>query len=155
MTQDRKEQIYDYYNERALEYEEIYTLGTGPASIPDPLVYKEEFKRVSELIGRQVGRNHIDIACGTAAWLPYYYQKCTRITLIDQSINMIEESKKKIVKLGIQSKVNLVCSDIFNYEFKEKVYDSALVGLLLSHLDPDVEAKLFEMIKFTRAILLK
>ena len=89
MKQNRKKQIYDYYNERAPEYEEIYTLGAGPASISDPSAYKSEFKEVSELISNNTGKNHIDIACGTAAWLPYYQYSCTRITLIDQSKNLI------------------------------------------------------------------
>ena len=29
-----------YYDERAPEYEEAYTIGTGTASIPDPEVFK-------------------------------------------------------------------------------------------------------------------
>lgn len=149
MKQNRKKQIYDYYNERAPEYEEIYTLGTGPASIPDLSVYKSEFKEVSELISNNIGKNHIDIACGTAAWLPYYHNNCTRITLIDQSKNMIEESKKKVAKLGIQSKVDLICNNIFSYKFKEKYYDSVLVGLLLSHMESDEEDKLFKGLKHT------
>lgn len=149
MAQGRKKQIYDYYNERAPEYEEIYTLGAGPASIPDPSAYKKEFMEVSQLIGKEVNGSHIDVACGTGAWLPYYHQKCTRITLVDQSINMIEESEKKVAELDIQSKVDLVCSNIFDYEFKENAYDSALVGLLFSHLDQDEEIKLFDEIKYT------
>jgi hypothetical protein len=28
-----------YYDERALEYDEAYTRGTGTASIPDPAVF--------------------------------------------------------------------------------------------------------------------
>ncbi len=149
MGKDIKKQIYNYYNERAPEYEEIYTLGTGSASIPDPSVYRKEVKTVSSLISKYVGENHIDIACGTAFWLQFYYHKCLNITLVDQSANMIEESKKKVERLNIQEKVELICKDILNYKFKEQFYDSALVGLVLSHLDNNEENKLFEGLKLT------
>ncbi len=42
MNYDTKASMFEYYNERAGEYDEIYTLGTGPSSIPDPQAYKAE-----------------------------------------------------------------------------------------------------------------
>lgn len=53
-----EEETYNYYNERVSEYEEIYTMGAGPASIPDPSAYREEVKTVSKLISKYVGENH-------------------------------------------------------------------------------------------------
>lgn len=147
MGQNIKQEIYDYYNERAPEYEEIYTLGTGPASIPDPSVYRKEVKTVSKIISKYVGENHIDMACGTAFWLQFYHHKCLSITLVDQSSNMIEESRKKVEKFNILKKVEFICKDILNCKFKEQFYDSALAGLLLSHLDDNEENKLFEGLK--------
>ncbi len=147
MEKEIKKQIYNYYNERAPEYDEIYTMGTGPASIPDPSIYRQEVKTVSELICRYVGKNHIDIACGTAFWLPFYYHKCTDITLIDQSVNMIKESRKRVESLNIQRKVELIRKNILNYNFKKRFYDSALMSFLLSHIDDNEEIKLFKMLR--------
>ena len=142
-----EEETYNYYNERVPEYEEIYTMGAGPASIPDPSAYREEVKTVSKLISKYVGENHIDIACGTAFWLPFYYHKCSSITLIDQSANMIEESRGKVNKLHIQEKVKLICKDILKYKFPEQFHDSVLAGLLFSHLTNHEENTLFERLK--------
>ena len=36
MDENLKQSMFAYYEERAPEYEEIYTLGKGPASISDP-----------------------------------------------------------------------------------------------------------------------
>ncbi len=149
MEQNVEQEIYNYYNERAPEYEEIYTMGAGPASIPDLSAYREEVKTVPKLISKYVGENHIDIACGTAFWLPFYHHKCQSITLIDQSANMIEESREKVKKLHIQEKAELICKNILKYNFPEKLYDSVLAGLLVSHLTNKEENKLFERLKYT------
>ena len=37
-----RRRMLEYYNERAPEYEEAYTLGTGTASIQDPNVFRTE-----------------------------------------------------------------------------------------------------------------
>jgi len=63
---------------------------------------------VSKIIGKYAGVNHIVIACETAFWLQFYHHKCASITLIDQSTNMIEESREKVNKLHIQEKVELI-----------------------------------------------
>jgi len=74
-----------YYNERAPEYEEAYTLGTGTASITEP---------------DQIVRGRIvDLACGTAFWLPHYAQHCRHMTLFDQSDNMLAEAREKATRL--------------------------------------------------------
>ena len=142
MEQSRKKEIYDYYDRRASEYDEIYTLGKG-ASIPIPSIYRKEVKEISKLISKYVKDSHIDIACGTSFWLPSYHHRCTGITLIDQSVNMINESKKKVKRLKIEKKVKLICQDINNYRFRENFYDSALMGLLLSHLEDSEIKELF------------
>ena len=41
-----------YYDERAPEYEEAYTLGTGTASITEPEVFKAEALLLAGIVGQ-------------------------------------------------------------------------------------------------------
>ena len=50
MDADLRRRMLDYYNERAPEYEEVYTLGTGSASIRDPEIFKSEATRLAEIV---------------------------------------------------------------------------------------------------------
>jgi hypothetical protein len=43
-----------YYDERAPEYEEAYTRGTGTASIPESEVFKAEARELARVVGRIV-----------------------------------------------------------------------------------------------------
>ncbi len=84
-----------YYDERAPEYEEAYTLGTGTASITEPEVFKAEALLLAGIVG-QIGRGRImDLACGTAYWLPHYARNCRHMTLFDQSDNMLAEARER------------------------------------------------------------
>jgi demethylmenaquinone methyltransferase/2-methoxy-6-polyprenyl-1,4-benzoquinol methylase len=83
----------------------------------------------------------IDLACGTAYWLQYYAQRCSRVTLVDQSVGMLNECDKRITALGITARCSVVHSDVFDYDIS--AHDFALVGFLLSHLDDSQEALLF------------
>ncbi len=55
-----KRNIHEYYDERAAEYEIIYTGGV-PASISDPTAYKEEVHTISRLLPSYIGGDHIDM----------------------------------------------------------------------------------------------
>lgn len=138
--------IHEYYDERAPEYDEIYT-GGGPASISDPNAYQEEVRIISSLLPKYIYGKHLDLACGTGFWLPFYERNCFAITLVDQSEPMISECFQKIKKLGIESKTKIICADLFNYTFKQNMYDSALIGFLISHLISAQEQYLFDILR--------
>ncbi len=140
-------QINEYYNERAKEYEELYTLGGSPASISDPEAYKTEAKIISNLLNKFIKGKIVDIACGTGYWLPYYASNCSEITLIDQSQKMLDECVKKIESLGIGKKCKIILDDFFDYEFIEKEFDIALTGFFLSHCDDKQEKIFFDRLK--------
>jgi len=139
--------MLDYYNERAREYEEVYTLGKGSASIPDPNVYKSEAALLAAIVQRFAHGRLIDIACGTAYWLPYYASHCSSITFFDQSEKMLDERKKKVDDLGIAERSTVLHGDFFNYDFAHGAYDSALVGFFLSHLTESQERILFDKLR--------
>ena len=140
-----KQEMASYYDERAREYDEIYQ-GKGPA-IPDPIAYKKDVKRIGEIVS-SFGRGHlIDIGCGTGFWLPYYAQNCSQITLIDQSEKMLSECKRRVDELGVKSKCHFVQGDFFEIGFENCLFESALVGFLISHLTLEQEQLFFGKLK--------
>lgn len=146
MDSPAKHDLFEYYNARAPEYDEVYSGGI-PASIPDPNIYKGETGIISKLLPTYIGGSCIDIACGTGFWLPFYQKNCSLITLIDQSESMLAECSLKIQKLGVESKTEVICGDFFSYPFRPDKYDSALIGFLLSHLAEAEEDSFFHILK--------
>lgn len=140
------QELFEYYDERAPEYEGIYSGGI-PASVSAPDAYKEEVNIIAKLLSSLIGGKCIDIACGTGFWLPFYEKNCSEITLIDQSARMLAECTQKIRTLGIESKTEIIRDDFFNHPFPQNKYDSALIGFLLSHLTEAEEQDFFHVLK--------
>lgn len=147
MDFDLRRQMLDYYNKRAPEYEEAYTLGTGTASIPDPEVFRTEATALSGIVRTFAHGRLIDLACGTAYWLPHYADSCVQITLFDQSDKMLEEGRTKVADLGIADRCIVLQGDFFEYEFGRHAYDCVLVGFFLSHLTEAQESLLFSTLR--------
>jgi SAM-dependent methyltransferase len=149
LTQGLRDHMFAYYNERAPEYEEAYTRGTGTASITDPTVFTTEIA-VLEGIVRGFGRGHLlDLACGTGYWLPCYIGNCSRVTLFDQSERMLVECERTVGRLAGADQCSLVRGDVFDYQFPACTHDSALVGFLLSHLSDEQEHLLMQILRQT------
>jgi len=136
-----------YYDARASEYEEAYTLGTGTSSIRDPGVFTTEARTLASIAGRNLRGRVIDIACGTGFWLPSYAAACSHVTLFDQSGKMLDECRKKVEHLGLAGRSTLRQGDVFEEQFSPGSYDGALVGFLLSHLTGAEEAHFFALLK--------
>ena len=86
-------------------------------------------------IVRRFARGRImDLACGTAYWLPEYAPNCSHITLFDQSDRMLMEARAKVNRLGLVDRCVFVRGDLFEHAFEQDAYDTVLVGFLLSHL---------------------
>jgi ubiquinone/menaquinone biosynthesis C-methylase UbiE len=145
-TPEEKQSINRYYDERAPEYEEIYK-GTGPASIRDPKAYQQEVGQISALLSNYIAGNHIDLACGTAFWLPSYQAKCSHITLFDQSEQMLVQCSHKVDQLNIGNKTQIIRGDVFGYRFLANNYDCTLAAFLLSHLDDSEMSVLFRILR--------
>ena len=141
------DQIRAYYDARASEYEEAYTLGTGTASIRDPAVFTTEARTLASIAGQCVSGRVIDIACGTGFWLPSYAAACSHVTLIDQSGKMLDECRKKVERLGLAERATVRQGDVFEAQFTPASFDSALIGFLISHLTEAQEAHLFAALK--------
>ena len=147
MDPQLRQRMLAYYDERAPEYEEAYTIGTGTASIPDPEVFKAEARAMEDIVVRVVHGRVLDLACGTAYWLPHYAANCSRITLFDQSDRMLAEARAKANRLGILARCDFVQRDFFEHDFLLHSHDTALVGFFLSHLTEDQERVLFDALR--------
>jgi len=147
MDSNLRQRMLTYYDERAPEYEEAYTLGTGTASIPDPEVFKAEARVLADIVGRFAHGRIMDLACGTAYWLPYYAPNCSRVTLFDQSDRMLTEARAKAHRLGVVDRCTFVQDDFFAHEFDQAAYDTVLVGFFLSHLPEVQERLLFDALR--------
>ena len=146
MDADLRRRMKDYYNERATEYEEAYTLGTGTASIETPGLFKSEAIAVSKVV-EKFGRGRlIDIACGTGYWLPFYVANVSHVTFLDQSENMLAECRGKVSTLGIGANCKFVQADLFDHCFDE-TYESALLAFLVSHMTLEQETYLFRILR--------
>ena len=147
MDSDLRKQMLAYYDQRAPEYEEAFTQGTGTSSIPNPEVFKTEAPVLGGIV-RQFARGRImDLACGTAVWLPDYAPNCSHITLFDQSDRMLLEARAKVHRLGLVDRCVFVRGDVFDHAFEPAAYDTALVGFLLSHLTEAQERSLFDALR--------
>ena len=135
--------MFRYYEERAPEYEDAYRLGTGTASITDPTVFQTDAKKLAQVVAQSVAGRVIDIAAGTAFWLPHYASRASTITLIDQSRSMLDECRKKVTALGLNTTTEFIQADVLEYEFPLGEFDFALVGFLISHLTEPQENELF------------
>src|SRR4029450_2415522 len=121
--------------------------GTGTASIPDPEVFKAEARAIEDIVVRVVHGRIMDLACGTAYWLPQYAANCSRITLFDQSGRMLAEARAKASRLGILARCDFVQGDFYEHDFPLPSHDTVLVGFLLSHLTEDEERVLFDALR--------
>ena len=53
-----RQSMNTYYDERAAEFDEIYTLGKPPGTVTDPELYKEEARSLGKLVGDPLSRQH-------------------------------------------------------------------------------------------------
>jgi ubiquinone/menaquinone biosynthesis C-methylase UbiE len=135
-----------YYDERAAEYDDVYT-GKGPAIRRYADRYRQNTAQVCEIV-TGFGHGHlIDIACGTGFWAPHYARNCERLTFVDQSAGMLAECKKRVESLGLGSVSRFVQGNVFDVALAPAIYDCALVGFLLSHLTAEQEDAFFQKLK--------
>jgi len=143
MDDNLRDSMRRYYDERAAEYEEAFLQGTGTASITDPGVFRREAAVLAGIVERCANGRLIDLACGTGFWYPHYAPRCSAITLVDRSPRMLDECRKKIAALDALSRTELVLADVLDHPFRPGLFDTVLVGFLISHLDDAEEERLF------------
>ena len=149
MDQGHRGRMLAYYDERASEYEEAYTRGTGTASITDPSVFTTEIGVLEGIVGGFGCGHLLDVACGTGYWLPHYVRNCSRVTLFDQSERMLAECERKVRRLAVGDRCSLVRGDVFDHGFAPSAHDCALIGFLLSHASEEQERLVMQALRET------
>ncbi len=140
------EDMMEYYNERAGEYDEIYE-GKGPASFTTEK-YIEDVKNLAKFT-EKFGYGHIiDIGCGSGYWMQNYYKKCSSFTFLDQSKNMLQLCKMRTEQYKIDDKCKFINDDIFKHKFLEdEKFDCAAAGFLVGHFPKVYEEYFFNVLK--------
>jgi ubiquinone/menaquinone biosynthesis C-methylase UbiE len=142
MNEDLKWSMFEYYRERVPEYDEVYQ-GKGPASISESDAYISEMVILSDIVKRTLSGDLVDIACGTAFWLPSYTHDIRHVTLLDQSREMLNAARARAESAGLLDRSTLVCGDILDLELDHGPFDCALIGFLISHLTSEQEDRFF------------
>ena len=132
----------DYYNERAAEFDDIYTLGKPPGKVSDPKLYVDEARSLSNLVSEHAHGRLLDIPCGTGYWLQFYAANCSSITLVDQSEKMLRKCRKAARGHEVETISEFIRADALEVPLDHNSYDTVLVGVFLSHLT-DTQMDLF------------
>ncbi len=145
MNSDRMSDFFQYYDERAAEYDQVYS-AKGPA-IPAPESYARDVQEITAVC-KKYGCGHIaDIGCGTGYWLAHYYRNCQEITLIDQSRNMLVACQARVAEFERDVKVNYIKGDFFKIRFLTEAFDSSVAAFFISHLDNDGRGVFFNKLR--------
>ena len=142
ISPELEQEMLAYYEERAEEYDELYT-GQMPAIKANSELYVKETGEISK-IAENFGKGHlIDIACGTGFWALRYAKNCDRLTFVDQSNSVLDICKDRINQLGFHDKADFVQTNIFDITLKANEYDCCFLGFLLSHFNSELEEEFF------------
>ena len=141
-----KSSMFEYYAQRAPEFDEIY-LGGGPASIADPDAYRGEVEILSGIVERNCSGRLIDIGCGTAFWLPHYARSCSQIVLFDQSEEMLAQARNRAVSAGVADRTSVLVGDALSHDFGGSRFDTILVAFLMSHLTAQQEGEFLRTVR--------
>lgn len=129
-----RQSMNEYYNERAAEFDEIYTLGRPPGTVTDPELYMEEARTLGNLVREHCSGSILDIPSGTGYWLQFYAAGCSSITLVDQSENMLREGRDKAHDHDVEPITGFMKADALEVTFGDRSFDSILIGFFLSHV---------------------
>jgi 2-polyprenyl-3-methyl-5-hydroxy-6-metoxy-1,4-benzoquinol methylase len=113
--------INEYYNKRANEYEQIYHR--------DDPVRQSELSKIKNLV-RNSFRNKsvLEIACGTGYWTEAAVKTTINITAVDYSTKMLEVAKAKNIK------ANLVIDDAYSLDNVNGNFNAGLANFWFSHI---------------------
>ena len=146
MNNDVNSSMLEYYGQRAPEFDDVY-LGGGPASISDPEAYRHEVDVLSNIIRLTCSGKLIDVACGTAFWLPHYAAQCSSITLFDQSGEMLRHAQARATTTGVTDDTTIISGDALDHDFGQDQFDTAIVAFLISHFTAEQEGRFFRAMR--------
>lgn len=116
--------LNDYYNHRAVEYEEIYHR-------QDPVRQKEQVEIAACMKNVLSNRCVLEIACGTGFWTAIVAEVAERVVAIDISDEMLAVAKAKGLS---DEKVKFCTADAYSLDSIKKTFDAGLANFWLSHV---------------------
>jgi SAM-dependent methyltransferase len=112
-----------YYDQRAPEYEEIYT--------PRDVAHGRELGDLSRALRNTLsGRRVLEVACGTGYWTAAVAQVAREVVATDASLPMLAEARDK----GLPPNVRLCEADAYDLAPAGEGFDGALAMFWLSHV---------------------
>jgi SAM-dependent methyltransferase len=112
-----------YYDQRAPEYEEIYT--------PRDVTHGRELGELSRALRNTLsGRRVLEVACGTGYWTAAVAQVAREVVATDTSLPMLAEARDK----GLPPNVRLCEADAYDLAPAGDGFDGALAMFWLSHV---------------------
>ena len=116
-------ELVDYYRQRAKEYEEVY-YWTDPHRQEEQALMAETIK--ASLMGRDV----LDIACGTGWWDRILSETAKSITGLDINKDVLEIAKTK--EYGCPTRFEV--GDAYKPPYPSTSFDGAIATFWLSHI---------------------
>lgn len=124
MNSDDLQRMQEYYNRRAVEYEQIYDFA-------DP-ERRRELQTVERIVSREfVGKRVLEVACGSGYWTQLLSPVAEHITAIDGSDEMLDIAQAKNY---LKPNVTFARWDAFELTQMRGEFDAALAGFWLSHV---------------------
>lgn len=121
-TTSKKEQVANMFNAIAHRYDflnQLLSLG----------IHKGWRKKSINLLQSKQPKTILDIATGTADFaIEAMRLNPEKVTGVDISSGMLELGRKKIEKLGLQTKIELKLADSENLPFEDNTFDAITVG---------------------------
>jgi ubiquinone/menaquinone biosynthesis C-methylase UbiE len=115
--------MQEYYKKRAREYEEIYHRD-------DPVRQKEQ-RLITEAVRQHfMGRNVLEIACGTGYWTRVLSQSAKLVIATDLVPEVIEIAQAKDYGCPVTFKIE----DAYNLSFQAGEFNGALANFWFSHI---------------------
>lgn len=113
-----------YYSKRAQEYEKIYYRD-------DPVRQKEQIEIANSIKELSLGRNVLEIACGTGYWTEKLAQVANKVVATDLSNETLEIAKQKNMPIN---KVAIVQCDAYKLNEIEGNFDLGCALFWFSHI---------------------
>jgi SAM-dependent methyltransferase len=139
-------EMFSYYDAQADSYEDFYR-GRGQAIAALSSEYPVDTAGVSELLSGFGRGDVVDLACGTAFWLPAYGANCNTVTLVDQSAAALARCQQRVRELNMHRVARVIRADLFHMPLAPARFDAGVVGFLLSHLADGQTAELFDRLR--------
>lgn len=124
------------YNEGQIQYFDEYSKD-GPIFTAWMDSY---LKRFFENLNPKKGNVVLDIATGDGYMAIELAKRGFKVIALDLSLAMLLKLKEKVKRLGIESKVLLVCADATFLPIKNKIADIVTANAILEHLPEEKEA---------------